>query len=117
MKKDSKQLLFERMHSIGGMSLKENDPKQERIKRGRQRVNMLRKLLKQIHPDLGVQSYSQGYGWTTYWLMDLPKNNEIDMFKDEYQGYIADYSDEDFNKMIDKFKKRGEEYIKNKYNL
>lgn len=78
----------------------------------------IRKELKRIHPDLDVRMSSQGRQWVDYWLVDKSKkikstdyDEPLISYSDEYKNYIGAYSEEDFNKMLDFFKKWGQKYI------
>jgi len=82
------------------------------------RLNQIRREIKKNDPNFDVQIDKQG-SWKTYWLIDKTKTNNygsyelIVSFKDEYHNPIGAYSDTDFNKMIEYFKKIGNIYLQN----
>jgi tRNA nucleotidyltransferase (CCA-adding enzyme) len=88
-----------------------HDSVKEYRRLARVRIGQLRRELRTIHPDLNVEMSSQGSQWVDYWLVDKGNDEILISFSDEYKQYIGAYSEEDFNKMVDFFKKYGQKYI------
>jgi hypothetical protein len=85
------------------------------------RLYTIRKEVKKINPNFDVQ-IDGSKSWKTYWLVDKSKqtnhdnyvsNELIISYKDEYHNPIGAYSDYDFNRMIEYFKKMGKQYMEN----
>jgi len=86
----------------------------------------LRKLIKKIDPNLKIV-VDRGGGRTTYWLEDKSVNNGmIISFSNDLQTSLGQYTDEEYDKIVNLFIKYGECYkkskkilndINNKYNL